>query len=300
MEGFMINMDEADFRNFEIIYDYLNEKDILPDEADAIVVGGAGPRLDMAERAAEIFHQGITDIIIFSGFKHPDFTDNEAEILISRAIELGVPKENIIAEPFASNTAENIIFSAKELKKMGRPLHKIILVHRPFMTRRFKATAEAQWPGSKPSFYVTSVEDSLGSYLQREESDEMRRGSLKAVLGDYERITSYAKKGWQTVQPKSQFAEEAYRKLIIEGYESRISQPVKGSDINEEALSFFIHDMWAKWYLHMKNNFQNEQFSKENIWDGQANTRYDELTEADKEKDRKFAREIIKIVKGES
>lgn len=207
--------------NLGIVYNYLKNNDKLPEKADAIVVGGAGTRIDMAERAAEIFHSGISDLIVVSGFKHPDFEENEAELLAKKIISLKVPKENIIIEPNASNTAENLIFSAEKLKEKGIAPDKIILVHRPFMTRRFKATAEAQWPRIKPKFYVTSVDEDFDRYLEREETDQLRERTMKSILGDYKRISDYAEKGWQTPQPKNEEAENAFNVLIKAGFKVR-------------------------------------------------------------------------------
>lgn len=67
-------------------------------------------------------------------------------------------------------------------------------------------------------------------------------------------------------------------------------------DRKTEEISSYIHVMWTKWYLHMKNNFENENFSKKEIWNDQAEANYEDLSEEDKEKDRKFAREIVEIL----
>lgn len=76
--------------DFETVYNYLRVEDRLPIRAGAIIVGGSGSRTDMADRAAELYHQGISKQIVFSGFAHPDFGMNESELLAERAIELGV------------------------------------------------------------------------------------------------------------------------------------------------------------------------------------------------------------------
>ena len=125
----------------------------MPEAADAIVVGGSGTRTDMAMRAAELYHQGIAPIIVFSGFAHPEFGTNESELLKSYAIEHGVPEKAIITESLAMNTGLNVVLSAQKLKEAGIALKRVILVHKPFMTRRFLATAEAQWPKPQPEFF---------------------------------------------------------------------------------------------------------------------------------------------------
>jgi hypothetical protein len=60
--------------------------------ADAIFVLGSSD-IRTAERAAELWHQGLAPYIIFSG-KHgkiPFFEKTEAETFADRAHELGVP-----------------------------------------------------------------------------------------------------------------------------------------------------------------------------------------------------------------
>lgn len=133
-------------RDFATVYEYLRMESGLPKSADAIVVGGAGTRTDMADRAAEIYLKGVAPLIVFSGFAHPDFGVNEAKLLKSKATDLSVPEGAIITETQATNTGLNIVLSAKKLNQQGANSRKIVLVHRPFMTRRFLATAETQWP----------------------------------------------------------------------------------------------------------------------------------------------------------
>ncbi|MCL2094671.1 YdcF family protein [Candidatus Saccharibacteria bacterium] len=210
------------WQDFQTVYSYLNLCDELPEHADAIVVGGAGSRVDMAECASRLYFLGLSPIIVVSGFRHPDFKEAEANLLGDRLLELGVPAEAILRDPKAANTGENILFSAALLADRGIYPKTVILVHRPFMSRRFKATAEAQWPSDpKPKFYATSADYNFCEYYEIDQGLGLYDRMLWSMLGDYERITTYAEKGWQTPQPVSPEAEAAYQRLLARGYSPR-------------------------------------------------------------------------------
>ena len=87
------------------------------------------------------------------------------------------------------------------------------------MTRRFLATAEAQWPHPRPRLYVTSQPTTVEAYYQLYEATY---GSatmmLTLMLGDYERIKIYPNKGFSTPQPPSTSADTAWRALVVRGF----------------------------------------------------------------------------------
>jgi hypothetical protein len=70
-----------------------------------------------------------------------------------------------------------------------------------------------------------------------------------------------------------------------------------------EKLAKYLHDLWANWFKRQhKTEIDNEQSSgddyhiaEENLtrWLRQADTPYEDLSEEDKEKDRKIANEIF-------
>jgi uncharacterized SAM-binding protein YcdF (DUF218 family) len=218
-----MKLSKVDLQNFRAIYDYLTVRDEMPRHAEAIVVGGEWLRADNGERAAELYHQGVSDLIIFSGYAGFDGNNgiSEARFMAERAMELGVPKQAIILDEKASNTAENLIFAANILAEKGIKPENVVLVHKPYMTRRFKATAEAQWPQPQPNFFVTSVADNFEEYLERERKGGFLERTLWSMPGDYQRMTEYAKKGWQTPQPPNENAEKAFRALQKAGFTIR-------------------------------------------------------------------------------
>ena len=217
-------------RDFAKIYDYLRLESTLPDAADAIVVGGSGTRTDMADRAAELYKLGIAPYIIFSGFAHPNYGVNEAELLKTRAIELNVPESAIATESSATNTGLNIILSAKRLRTMGINAKRIILVHKPYMARRFLATAEVQWPDPRPEFFVTSVNCTFSGYLELEKARGSGDRFLSGLLKDYRAIKQHPVLGFASPQPVDRAVEVAYKRLLAAGFRPAVPDDSLSTD----------------------------------------------------------------------
>lgn len=177
--------------------------------------------IDSAERAAELYLGGVSRRILVSGFANPyhDARETEATILARELVRRGVPESAIILDHQAANTGENIINAARILRESNIPTNDVILVQKPYMTRRFLATAEAQWPAPQPRFYVTSQPTTLRQYYQLNQTvygDGQRMVTL--MLGDYERLKTYPAKGFLTQQPTSSTAESAWQALIERGF----------------------------------------------------------------------------------
>jgi uncharacterized SAM-binding protein YcdF (DUF218 family) len=195
-----------------LIWDALVRRDTLPEQADVVLVGGCSD-IGLAERAAEIYHAGIALKIVISGYQSKFVQTTEARLLADHCIKLGVPSEDIIREETASNTGENIRFSAEII---GR-VQSVILVHKPYMSLRFLATAEAQWPMPQPTFYTTCQDISFKEY-----SKLFGLGiTVHRVLGDMKRMNSYVEHGYQTQQHIPEEAWAAYDKLVSLGLETR-------------------------------------------------------------------------------
>lgn len=74
-----------------------------------------------------------------------------------------------------------------------------------------------------------------------------------------------------------------------------------------ELLSDYEHERWSRWQKRLHNScILNEDGSltipkdKVDRWTRQINTEYKDLSESDKEKDRKEARRIITILKAKN
>lgn len=210
-----------DWHNLEILGEYLRLETSLPERADAIVVGGAGALLQGAIRAAQLYHHGLSPLIVVSGFANPYYqTDHtEATIMKRELLRLQVPSSAILTEHQAQNTGQNITKSEELLRQQGVELKDVILVHQPFMTRRFLATALAQWPQPQPNFYVTSqsLTAQQNYSLYQPFFGESNR-AIEIMMGDYQRIKDYPAQGFSVKQPFDEKAEQAYQSLLQRGF----------------------------------------------------------------------------------
>jgi len=68
-----------------------------------------------------------------------------------------------------------------------------------------------------------------------------------------------------------------------------------GKDMSEvlEKLAKAEHDQWAHWTEYMLNNLTPQNISR---WKKQVETQYANLTEIEKESDRKWARIVLDII----
>ncbi|MCL2085679.1 YdcF family protein [Candidatus Saccharibacteria bacterium] len=182
------------WQDLEVIWNYLCLETPLPARADIAILGGSGEFTDMATRASELYHDGVMPLILVSGNENKFTTGNisEATLLAHTLEENGVPAGNIWLERHAATTNENIINSIKLLENKNFTPNNIILVHKPFVTRRFLATAEAFWPTPQPKFFVTYEKTTFASY--RELNKQILGNEnifAEYLLGELERVQLY-------------------------------------------------------------------------------------------------------------
>lgn len=209
----------------QVIWDYLclNRK---PERAD-VIVGFGNFNTNIARRAAEVYHMGLAPKILFTGGLGRNteglLPEPEAERFAKVAIECGVPAEDIIREDKSTNTAENILFTKRLLEDLGLPHGRILGVHQPFMERRITAAMGVYWPDL--DFQVTSPQVTIESYL----ADARRQGvteeaSISVIVGDFQRMDLYAKKGYQLPQHIPEEAWAAFHELVAMGYDKQLAK----------------------------------------------------------------------------
>jgi uncharacterized SAM-binding protein YcdF (DUF218 family) len=200
----------------QTIWSALVRSDSIPVKADAIIVGGCRD-LGLAERTSELYHAGVSDLIIVTGYQPQTMDMTEAKYLSDRCVELGVPRSVIVLEEMASNTGENITLAASKINEHKDYVESVILVHKPYMSLRFLATAQAQWPKPQPRFYATCQTISFEDYCK---VNDLQDTAWK-MLGDLKRMDGYVASGFQTVQNIPQSAKDAYAKIIKGGFITR-------------------------------------------------------------------------------
>ena len=174
-------------QNTDFITDFIFvENNIEPCEV-ILVPGGSRPQL--AQKAAELYNQGMAKYILFSGSanaKIPDYS-SEAEYLKSVAVSLGVPNENIMCDRQATHTFGNAEFSLALLNKMNFRVDKFILVCKAFHSRRALLTYQYVFP-KHTKFFVATTEDTLNPNRNNWTTTDKY---VKLVMGEVEKIGKY-------------------------------------------------------------------------------------------------------------
>lgn len=211
---FEIEEDLVVDRYAKIIWNYMHlNQELKP--MDAIFILGSHD-LRVADRAAELYKQGLAPLVICSGGfgTKQRFELTEAEIFSQRLIELDVPKENILLEPNATNTGENITYTQKLLVEKQIEINSFILVQKPYMERRSYATFKKQWAG--PEIIVTSPQLTYEEYTNGD--IEYKKNFIELMVGDLQRIKEYPKLGFQIEQEIPDEVLEAWRQLVAMGF----------------------------------------------------------------------------------
>ncbi|WP_343313109.1 YdcF family protein [Brucella sp. BE17] len=196
----------------QMLWDYHCIYDPVP--ACDVIVGLGSYDLRVAERAADLYLEGLAPWLIFSG-KSGNFTQNrypssEAEAFARVAIARGVPEKAIVLETQATNIGENIRFS---LCKMVPGVVSPIFVTKPQTQRRVQATVPKQWPQAK-----ARVTAPLTPFEDQPTADFPLDMLIHEMTGDLERILDYPAKGYQIPQAVPLKVMEAYDYLIAQGF----------------------------------------------------------------------------------
>jgi len=209
----------------QTIWDYLclGQK---PEKAD-VIVGFGNFNTNIARRVAELYHQGLAPKILFTGGLGRNteglLPEPEAVRFARVAMECGVPAEDILIEDQSTNTKENIEFTRKLLEGKGVAHGRILGVHQPFMERRIWAAMGVYWP--ELDFSVTSPQVTIPEYLEAaKEQGITENASISVIVGDFQRMDLYAKKGYQLPQEIPAEAWAAFWQLVEMGYDKQLAK----------------------------------------------------------------------------
>ena len=209
----------------QVIWDYLGMHQ-TPEQAD-VIVGFGNFNTNIARRAAELYRQGLAPVVLFTGGLGRNteglLPEPEAVRFARVAMECGVPEKAILLEPESTNTAENILFTRRLLEERGIPHERILGVHQPFMERRITAAMGVYWP--EQTFRVTSPQVSISDYLEDAKKQGVtENAAVSVIVGDFQRMDLYAKKGYQTPQYIPPEAWEAFHKLVAMGFDKQLAK----------------------------------------------------------------------------
>lgn len=184
-------------------------------------IGLGSHDLGVAIHTAELYHHGTFPRIVFTGANAPTtinrFPRGEAVHYREHAITLGVPADAISIDTEATNTAENLINSRQVLADAGIHPNSVMLISRPYQQRRAYATCRKVWPDVQ--VVCTSRPLPLNDYLAS--IGDLNR-VINMLVGDTQRITVYAEKGFAIPQNVPDDVHDAYQRLVAAGFTSRL------------------------------------------------------------------------------
>lgn len=203
----------------ELIWDY---HQMHHEPAPASVAVGLGSHdLGVADVAADLYLKGLVPLVVFTGSNSPTTRERmprgEAVHYKERAIELGVPEHDILVEPSASNTGENITLSRALLADHGQDVRSVILTCKPYEERRAYATARKLWP--EVEVRCASAHQPLADYVRSVGDEKM---VVDMLVGALQRLMLYPAQGFMIEQDVPQDVVAAFGRLRDHGFTSRL------------------------------------------------------------------------------
>ena len=195
-----------------------------PAAADLMLVFGTND-LRVATMAASYYHARLAPMVVTTGgIAHQGdllatpWDRPEAVIFAEEMFRCGVPRDRILIEPEATNTAANIQLARKLVEaRMERPPRSVLAVVKPFMQRRVAATMAVHWPGMP--FTLAAWQTTFAGYCT---PDLPPRKVLNILLGDLQRLWVYAERGWSAPQPIPVAVRQAFDRLVELGYDEHL------------------------------------------------------------------------------
>jgi DUF218 domain len=205
------------------LWDYLR-LGIPVQPAECLLVFG-GHDLGVAERAADLYLDGIAPLIIVSGGSRavPDGSESatEADAIADVLLRRDVPKDVIALERLASNTSENFWLSAELLRDLRLDPQTFLVVQKPYTERRTLATARRRWRCDRVA--VTSQQIGFDDYCA---GDIPVDRILSMLAGEALRLEAYAASGLIDFdEPVPADLVTAAHDLQAAGFSSRAVQP---------------------------------------------------------------------------
>jgi uncharacterized SAM-binding protein YcdF (DUF218 family) len=201
-----------------LIFEYhkLNHE---PRPADAMIVLGTND-IRVAAYAAGLYREQFAPLIVTTGgLAHQqdllatNWDRPEAEVFAGILCDRGVPRDRVLVEPRALNTAENIRYS-RAILEQHRPAPKsVLIVVKPFMQRRAMATHSVEWP-EMPA----SAASPLMTFDEYCHGDLTPEKVANIIMGDLQRIWVYAGLGYSAPQRMPESVMHAFERLRELGY----------------------------------------------------------------------------------
>ncbi|TFV32211.1 YdcF family protein [Streptomyces sp. T1317-0309] len=187
----------------------------------SVAIGLGSHDLGVADTAVDLYKRGMAPLLVFTGATSPTTRERmprgEAVHYRERALELGVPSSDVLVEPNARNTGENIRFSRAVLEAAGVEVSSVLLISKPYEERRAYATARKLWP--EVEIVSASTPMTLEEYT---DSIQDARLVIDMLVGALQRLLIYPEQGYMISQLVPDDVLEAYERLCREGFTSRL------------------------------------------------------------------------------
>ncbi|MCH5672722.1 YdcF family protein [Streptomyces gilvus] len=184
-------------------------------------VGLGSHDLGVADVTADLYHQGMAPVIVFTGATsrttQARMPRGEAVHYRERALALGVPDSAILLEPRATNTGENIEFSRAVLAESGIAVSSVLLVSKPYEERRSYAMIRKLWPETEALCASTPM--GLGDYADSIGDTHM---VIDMIVGALQRLLVFPGWGLAIEMTVPNTVVTAYERLCSGGFISRL------------------------------------------------------------------------------
>ncbi|MBS0540088.1 MAG: YdcF family protein [Proteobacteria bacterium] len=218
--------DAAVLPALEVAWDYMRLVH-PPEHADAILTLGSFDT-EAAVHAARLWKQGLAPVVIMSGgiahkgdVLETGWDQSEARVFADVAMREGVPEKALLLEDRAQNTGDNFTMGLAVADRAGMRPRKLLVVAKPYMTRRGFATGRKLFPALELRMQCEEI--GVRGYFRREADPER---AMLALVGDLHRILVYPKMGFQIEQDVPAAVTGALDRLVAAGYGQRL---VKGA-----------------------------------------------------------------------
>jgi uncharacterized SAM-binding protein YcdF (DUF218 family) len=186
-----------------------------PLQKSDVLIGLGSYDLRVADRVADLFFEGIADLVVLSGawgnWTRGTWDVTEAEMFGVRLAARGVPERQILLERAATNLGENVSLCRKLLA--DRELSTVTFVTKPQTQRRALATAQQNWPGV--SHRVAAPPLDLWSQSSVRGLAEL----IDEMVGDVDRLRFYGDLGFQVPVEVPDQVLAAQARLIAAGFD---------------------------------------------------------------------------------
>jgi hypothetical protein len=185
-------------------------------------IGLGSHDLGVATHTANLYHQGMFPLIVFTGANAPTTIDRfprgEAVHYREHALALGVPNDAIIIEPNARSTVDNIELSRQLLAERGHRVDSVTLISRPYQQRRAYNICRKLWPSVNVTCSVQPID--LRDYLDQIGDTDL---VINTIVADTQRATLDHASTNAIDDDVLTAVEAAYGRLVEAGYSRRVS-----------------------------------------------------------------------------